>query len=89
MQGPISTSFISRQAAIYAEAIHNKCGVMDNCTGFIDGTLIEIARTGGSMLQNVACNGHKRNHSLKFQAVCAPDDLIVHGFGPMEGRGHD
>ena len=89
VQGPMSSSFISRRAAIYAEAIHNKCGVMDNCIGFIDGTVIGIARPGGSMLQNVAYNGHKRKHSLKYQAVCDPDGLIEHGFGPMEGRRHN
>ena len=41
------------------------------------------------MLQNLAYNGHKRKHSVKFQAFCAPEVLIVHGLGPLEGRRHD
>ena len=62
---------------------------MDNYISFIDGTVIGIARPGGSTLQNVACNGHKRKNSLKYQAVYAPDGLIAHAFGPMEGQRHD
>ena len=31
----------------------------------------------------------KKNNSLKYREVCAPDGLIVHVFGPMEGRRHD
>jgi hypothetical protein len=40
-------------------------------------------------MQRVAYNGHKRKHALKFQAVVAPDGLILHAYGPMEGRRHD
>ena len=28
-------------------------------------------------------------HALKFQAITAPDGLITHLFGPVEGRRHD
>ena len=34
-------------------------------------------------------NGHKRKHAIKFQAVIAPDRLILHVYGSVEGRRHD
>ena len=33
--------------------------------------------------------GHKRVHSIKFQAVALPNGLIGNLFGPIEGRRHD
>lgn len=40
-------------------------------------------------MQKVVFNGHKRSHALKFQAVTTPDGLILHAYGPVEGRRHD
>ena len=57
--------------------------------GFIDGTVIAVARRGGAEAQNVAYNGHKRKQALKYQAVTTPDGLILHAHGPLEGRRHD
>ncbi|GMF20172.1 unnamed protein product [Phytophthora fragariaefolia] len=34
-------------------------------------------------------NGHKRSHAVKYQAVTTPDGIIVHMFGPAQGRAHD
>ncbi|KAM7436750.1 hypothetical protein ABFA07_013482 [Porites harrisoni] len=34
-------------------------------------------------------SGHKRVHCLKFQSVMAPNGIIAHLFGPIEGRRHD
>ena len=34
-------------------------------------------------------NGHKRKHALKYQAVTPPDGMILHAYGPVEGRRHD
>jgi DDE superfamily endonuclease len=56
--------------------------------GFIDGTAIEIIRPGG-MGQRSTYSGHKRRYCVDFQAVSAPDGLILHLYGPFEGRGHD
>eukprot|EP00171_Calliarthron_tuberculosum_P002315 IDg2315t1 len=39
--------------------------------------------------QNVMYNDHKRKHALKYQVVTAPDRLILHAAGPLEGRKHD
>lgn len=48
---------------------------LDNCFGFLDGTVPPIARPG--MNQRVMYNGHKRVHSLKFQAVAKPNGLTA------------
>lgn len=34
-------------------------------------------------------NGHERTHAIKFQSVVAPDGLIVHLYGPVEGKRRD
>ena len=81
--------YMSARARIYANAIREKGGALRNCVGFIDGTVIGIARPGDSTAQSVAYNGHKRKHAIKFQAITAPDGMIVHAFGPLEGRMHD
>lgn len=77
---------------------------MQNCWGFIDGTVREIARPLRN--QRVMYSGHKRVHCIKFQvshdpypyncceyfysqSVVAPNGLIVNLFGPIEGRRHD
>lgn len=60
---------------------------LKTCFGFIDGTVRAMCRPGDD--QQLFYNGHKRVHSLKYQTIVAPDGLIVHLFGPMEGRRHD
>ena len=65
----------------YADAIYAKIMALDNCWGFIDGTLRPICRPVDR--QRVVYNGHKRTHGLKFQAVAAADGIIAHLFGPV------
>ena len=60
---------------------------MDNCWGFIDGTVRPICRP--SRNQRVVYNGHKRVHAIQFQSVVAPNGLIANLYGPVEGRRHD
>ena len=72
---------------IFTEAIHNKGAALDNCWGFIDGTVRPICRPGRN--QRVVYNGHKRVHAIKFQSVVAPNGLIANLYGPVEGRRHD
>ena len=72
---------------MFANAIHNKGAALDNCWGFVDGTVRPICRPNKS--QCVLYNGHKRVHSLKFQSVVAPNGLIANLFGPVEGKRHD
>lgn len=80
--------FVQSRAEIYSNAIE-KCGApYDKCVGFIDGTNIFIARPRG-LQQRATFSGHKRRNGLKFQAISAPDGLILHIYGPMEARRHD
>ncbi|KAE9023074.1 hypothetical protein PF010_g14479 [Phytophthora fragariae] len=55
--------------------------------GFIDGTVRPICRPGVG--QQAVYNGHKRVHAFKFQTVVAPDGIICHAYGPVDGRRHD
>ena len=50
----------------YADAVYEKGAALNNCFGFINGTVRPIARSGEN--QRVVYNGHKRVHALKFQS---------------------
>ena len=50
----IDSTFFSERAELYACAIKNKCEALDNCTCFIDGTVIAIARPSREEVQDVA-----------------------------------
>ena len=50
-----------------AVAVHNKGHALDNCWGFINGTVRPICRPGEN--QRVAYRGHKRVHVLKYQSM--------------------
>ena len=65
----------------YAEAVHAKCNALDNCWGFIDGTVRPICRPEEN--QKVVYNGHKRVHALKYQSVVAANGLIANLYGPI------
>ena len=65
----------------YAEAVSRKGAPLDNCFGFIDGTVRPISRP--STGQRVVYNGHKRVHGLKFLSVTLPNGLIGNIFGPV------
>ena len=65
----------------FATAVHNKGAALDNCIGFIDGTVRPICRPGE--YQRIVYNGHKRIHALKFQSVSLPNGLIGNMYGPV------
>lgn len=65
----------------YADSIFRKGAPLNNCFGFIDGTVRSIARPGHA--QRVVDNGHKRVRSLKFQSLALPNGLIGNIFGPV------
>ena len=65
----------------YADAIHAKGSSLENCFGFIDGTVRPIARP--NQQQIIVYNGHKRVHSLKFQSVALPNGLIGNMYDPV------
>ena len=71
----------------YAQKVHNKGAPLNNCWGFVDGTVRPVCRPGVN--QRVLYNGHKKVHAIKFQAVVAPNGMVANLFGPIEGRRHD
>ena len=66
---------------IYGDAVAAKGAALHDCFGFIDGTVRPICRPGEQ--QRILYNGHKRLHSLKFQAVALPNGLICNLYGPV------
>lgn len=73
------------QLEIYADAIHTKGAALNNCFGFVDGTVRAISRPIEN--QEIVYNGHKRIHALKFQSVTLPNGLIANMYGPV-GKSH-
>ena len=65
----------------FALAVHGKGAALENCWGFVDGTVRPICRPGEN--QRVMYNGHTRVHALKFQSVAAPNGLIANLYGPV------
>ena len=63
----------------YADAVSAQGAPLNNCFGFIDGTVRPICRP--VELQEVVYNGHKRVHALKFQSLTVPSGLIANLFG--------
>ncbi|XP_028418307.1 uncharacterized protein LOC114543582 [Dendronephthya gigantea] len=72
---------------VYATSIHQKGAPLQNCFGFIDGTVRPICRPRQN--QRLVYNGHKKVHSLKFQSVVVPNGMIANLYGPVEGKRHD
>ncbi|XP_068712959.1 uncharacterized protein [Montipora foliosa] len=70
----------------FALVIHQKGAALDNCWGFVDGTVRPICCPGEH--QRLMFNGHKRVHGLKFQSVVALNGMIANLFGPVEGKRH-
>ena len=67
----------------YADAIEKAGAVVDNCWGFVDGTVRPVCRP--NEYQRAINNGHKRVPSIKFQTVALPNGLVRNLFGPVEG----
>lgn len=55
----------ARKLQKYADAIHAKGAALENCFGFVDGTVRPICRP--KKWQRSVYNGHKRVHAIKFQ----------------------
>ena len=69
---------------IYSNAITAKGSHLDNCFGFIDGTVRPISKPGQN--QRVVGNGHKRVHDVKFQSVALPNGIIGNIYRPIGKR---
>ena len=65
----------------YVDTITAKGAPLDNCFGFIDGTIRALARP--EQHQRILYNGHKRVHALKFQSIALPNGLIGNLYGPV------
>jgi len=65
----------------YADAIVAKGSPLDNCFGFVDGTVIPICRPGQN--QRLVYNGHKRVHAIKFQSLALPNGIVGNMYGPV------
>ena len=65
----------------YSETISRKGSPLNNCFGFIDGTVRPISRPGNG--QRIVYNGHKRVHGLKFQSIALLNGLKGNIFGPV------
>lgn len=66
---------------LYSDTVAAQGSALDNCFGFVDGTVRPICRPGEH--QRTVYNGHKRVHALKFQCVALPNGLIGHLYGPV------
>ena len=66
---------------LYSDTISAQGSALDNCFGFVDGTVRPICRPAEH--QRAVYNGHKRVHALKFQCVALPNGLIGHLYGPV------
>ena len=55
---------------------------LDNCWGFIDGTVRPICQPQDN--QRVEYNGHKRVHTIKFQSVTEPSGMIDQIYGSLD-----
>ena len=64
----------------YSETISRK-GSLNNCFGFIDGTVRPIFRPGNG--QRIVYNGRKRVHGLKFQSIALLNGLKGNIFGQV------
>ena len=71
----------------YAQAVHGHGAPLQNCFGFVEGTVRRIARP--KYHQRIVYNGHKRVHAIKFQSIVLPNGLICNLSGPYEGKRHD
>ena len=71
----------------HADAVYAKGCPLSNVAVFIDATIRRVCRP--SVGQQAAYSGYRKYHAVKYQNLVAPDGLIVHQFGPVEGRRSD
>ena len=86
---PLNASYLQVKLPYFADCVFQKSNALSNCVAFIDGTVIGVSRPGKSGYQHVLYNGHKRKHALKYQAVLTTDGMLLHVYGPLDGRKHD
>ena len=68
----------------FLDAIHDEGAALDNCWGFIDGTVRPISCPGRH--QCIMYNGHKKIHTITFQSVVASNGLQTY-MAQLRGKG--
>lgn len=71
----------------FAAAVEEKGTALQNCWGFVDGTVRAVCLPGEK--QRVVYIGHKRIYALKYQSVTAVNEMIAHLFCPIKVIHHD
>ena len=71
----------------FCNTIHQKGAALNNCWGFVNGTVRTISRLNES--QKILYNGHKKVHAIKIQSVVAPNGLVANLYGPVQGKRPD
>ena len=66
---------------IYAQVISQRGSPLQNCFGFVDGTVRPIAKPDNN--QRIVFNTRKRLHALKFQSLALPNGIIGYLYGPV------
>ena len=72
--------------ALYCSVIQQKGAPLQNCFGFVDGTVSRISSP--KINQNIVYNSHKQVHGIKFQSLALPYRLIDNHSGTYEGKRH-
>ena len=67
--------------------VYDKGCCLTNCWGFLDESQLRICRPGDG--QESIYNGHKRQHSLKYQSLMLSNGIIAQFWGLFKGRHHD
>ena len=75
------TLFSAQNLQIYTECVARNGAALENCFGFVDGTVRPICRPDKK--QRIVYSGHKRVHSLKFQSVALLNGIISNLYGPV------
>ncbi|KIJ45994.1 hypothetical protein M422DRAFT_165640, partial [Sphaerobolus stellatus SS14] len=81
-------TYLTREKlASFARSFKAKGSPLGFIAALIDGTLQKNARPVRN--QRLVYNGWKRIHCLKYHVLISPDGLVIHVYGPVDGRRHD
>merc|ERR550519_921501 len=95
---PISQSFLQNEHQAWfdvqtamrcADATANKGCPLDDCIGFVDGSLQGTSNPSVPWLQTHMYNGHKKQAGYNWIGTTLPNGMCALLLGPSEGRRHD
>ena len=76
-----------RHLPAWADAVQARGCPLHGCWGFLDGTLVGIARP--EFQQRACFSGHKRHHGLKYLSLMSPAGVSAFIWGVLPGSRHD